>query len=529
VAAEPQTIRDELAAAIPYEADLPVRIPYEFNYRQPDYVAVAKWRVDFLLRIRKKPGAVDDLCRFYQDNPVQFVADWGVTFDPRNVEIRLPSKIPFVPFPRQIAWMRWVLARWRARERGLTDKSRGSGASWMAVSLSATMCLFNRGLTVGFGSRTAPYVDELGNPKALFFKARMFLENLPPEFRFGWNLKKHSREMRLLFPQDSAMTGESGDGIGRGDRTSLYFVDEAAFLEHPELAESSLSDTTNCRIDISTPPVVVDDNTFVNNRERLNPRQVFTFHFRDDPRRDAEWEKKKRAEVAPEIFRREYDVDYSKGGAFFTEESLLVEGRPAEFPTMGIQAVFAVIDSALKTGQEHDGLAVTYFAICKMGTAAELTILDWDYTQIEGGMLVTWLPNVYQYLEALAAECRAYMGSAGAHIEDKVSGTVLLQQTQHQDWVTAHPNWVATAIDSKLTAMGKVERALNISGHVHQGKVKMSERAHSRVVNYKSVTKNHLLSQILSFRPGIKDQKKDDLLDTFTYGTALALGNSDGF
>jgi hypothetical protein len=519
MAAEPITLRDELA----------VRIPYPFDWRKPDYIAVTKWRVEFLLRIRRKRGAVDDLCTFYRHNPVQFIADWGITFDPRNVEIGLPSKIPFVPFPRQIAWMCWVLSRWRARERGLTDKSRGSGASWMAVSLAATMCLFNRGVTIGFGSRTEDYVDEIGNPKALFFKARMFLENLPPEFRFGWTAKTHARKMRLLFQHDSAMTGECGDGIGRGDRTSLYFVDEAAFLEHPALAESSLSDTTNCRIDISTPPVVVDDNVFVLNRERLPAHQVFTFHFRDDPRRDAEWERKKRSELAPEIFRREYEVDYSKGGAFFTEESLLVGGLPVEIPTLGVATVFAVIDSALKTGQEHDGLAVVYFAICKMDTAAPLTILDWDYTQIEGGMLVQWLPNVFRYLDELAAECRAIHGSAGAHIEDKVSGTVLLQQTQQTEWLQAHPNWVATAIDSKLTAMGKVERAINISGHVHQGKVKMSERAYHRVVNFKSVTKNHLLSQVLSFRPGIKDQKKDDLLDCKTYGCALALGNADGF
>jgi hypothetical protein len=196
---------------------------------------------------------------------------------------------------------------------------------------------------------------------------------------------------------------------------------------------------------------------------------------------------------------------------------------------VGINIVFAVIDTALKTGQEHDGLAVTYFALCRTGATVPLTVLDWDYTQIEGALLVTWLPTVYEYLETFARECRAYMGSAGAFIEDKGSGTVLLQQTQQLEWQQNHPSWTATAIDSKLTAMGKVERAINISGHVHQGKVKMTARAHTRVVNFKSVTKNHFLSQILSFRPGIKDQKKDDCLDTWTYGTALALGNADGF
>jgi hypothetical protein len=36
---------------------------------------------------------------------------------------------------------------------------------------------------------------------------------------------------------------------------------------------------------------------------------------------------------------------------------------------------------------------------------------------------------------------------------------------------------------------------------------------------------------VLSFRPGDKDAYKraDDLLDVFTYGVAIALGNQDGF
>ena len=60
--------------------------------------------------------------------------------------------------------------------------------------------------------------------------------------------------MRINFAHTgSSISGEAGDGIGRGDRSSLYFVDESAFLERPELVEASLSQTTNCRIDVSTP------------------------------------------------------------------------------------------------------------------------------------------------------------------------------------------------------------------------------------------------------------------------------------
>ncbi len=60
--------------------------------------------------------------------------------------------------------------------------------------------------------------------------------------------------------------------------------------------------------------------------------------------------------------------------------------------------------------------------------------------------------------------------------------------------------------------------------------VKYTEYAHNKVVQYKRRTKNHLMDQIESFRMGDKDRKRDDdLLDTFCYGIAISLGNSEGF
>ena len=60
--------------------------------------------------------------------------------------------------------------------------------------------------------------------------------------------------MRLLNPaNDATIIGEAGDNIGRGGRTSMFFVDEAAYLERPALIEAALTATTDVRIDISTP------------------------------------------------------------------------------------------------------------------------------------------------------------------------------------------------------------------------------------------------------------------------------------
>ena len=88
----------------------------------------------------------------------------------------------------------------------------------------------------------------------------------------------------------------------------------------------------------------------------------------------------------------------------------------------------------------------------------------------------------------------------------------------------------ARAIESKLTAMGKDERAISVSGYVHRGLVKYTDRAFEKTVIYKRHLRNHLLDQIESFRVGDKgSSREDDLLDTFCYGIAIALGDRDGF
>jgi hypothetical protein len=225
----------------------------------------------------------------------------------------------------------------------------------------------------------------------------------------------------------------------------------------------------------------------------------------------------------PLVYAQEYKaefVDWS-GVAFFSSEKLLLNNRPAPNP-MSCDGVFAVIDTALKTGTNNDATAVTYFAINKY-SGIPLLILDWDIEQIEGATLEVWLPSVFARLEELASTCGARKGALGAWIEDRVSGTVLLQQAGNRR-MPVYP------IESKLTSMGKDERAFSVSGYVHRGDVKYTDHAFKKTTTYKRKTRNHLVEQVESFRIGDKDSKReDDLLDTFCYGIAISRGNTEGF
>lgn len=285
----------------------------DFDWRNPDYGSVIAIRMERLRRLRAMPEderaqMIRALKAWYRQNPADFISDWGMTFDPRLAERDLPTMIPFLLFPEQRRWIDFVIRKWRERRRGLSEKSRDWGLSYGAVALSCTLCLHYEGLQIGFGSRKAEYVDSSKDPKSLFWKARLFMDNVPEEFRGGWLLWRDATHMRMWFPETgSVMSGEAGDQIGRGDRTSIYFVDESAYLERPELVEHSLSQTTNCRIDMSS--VNGMNNPFAKNRHE-GKIEVFVCDWRDDPRKDDAWYARMLEEFDPVTVAQEIDRDY---------------------------------------------------------------------------------------------------------------------------------------------------------------------------------------------------------------------------
>jgi phage terminase large subunit len=284
-------------------------IPFPFDFKNPDYVLAFRWRADRLNRIREQPECLPALKAFYRLNIPQFITDWGCTTDPRNVEIGRPAVLPFLLFPRQVEWVEWVLESWRAQRPGVTPKSRESGVSWLAIATGCALCILNDDVVIGYGSRKTELVDHIGDPDSLFWKAREFMALLPPEFRGSWT-RADAPEKRIKFSDTrSVMKGEGGDDIGRGGRSSIYFLDEAAFLAHPELAEASLSQTTNCRIDVSTANGI--GNPFHRKVVTWPTERVFPFHWRDDPRKDDAWYAKKVDELDPVTIAQELDIDFA--------------------------------------------------------------------------------------------------------------------------------------------------------------------------------------------------------------------------
>lgn len=262
---------------------------------------------------------------YYKNNPVEWINDFCMTFDPRN-KPPVPRLIPFVLFLRQREFIQFLKECYEQKENGLTEKARDIGASWLCCAFSAWLWLFHDGATIGWGSRKEDYVDKRGDPKAIFPKIRQILENLPrwmmPE-RF--NPITHSAHMKIINPSNgSSITGEAGDSMGRGGRTTMYFKDESAHYERPEMIEAALGDNTDVQIDISS--VNGTANVFYRRRMageiwtpgcKIPPgkTRVFIFDWRDHPGKNQEWYDKRRERADREgllhLFNQEVDRDYS--------------------------------------------------------------------------------------------------------------------------------------------------------------------------------------------------------------------------
>lgn len=320
-----------------------------FDFKNPDYVKVFKFRIKLINKLKTSKSNLKLAQSYYKDNISEFISTFGMTYEPRNPERGLPSIIPFILFNKQAEWVEWVIDNWKNQRPGITEKTRDMGMSWLAISVAVSMCLFYDGLIIGFGSRKAEYVDKRGDMKALFPKMRFFIENLPKIFTKGIKLQRDATYMIINFPNGSQIIGESGDNIGRGARTSIYFIDESAFLERPFLVDASLSATTNCRQDISTPNGSA--NSFAM-RRKSGKIPVFTFHWRSDPRKNEAWYLKMKYELDPVTIAQEIDIDYAAS----------VEG--VIIPSAWVQAA---IDAHIKLGIKPTGIRKGAFDVADEG------------------------------------------------------------------------------------------------------------------------------------------------------------------
>lgn len=292
----------------------------------PDYVGLFAWRQQQLLGFKNSGNMLIGAKHYYKTHPIEFICDWVDTYDPRNAGQKGKiTRMPFVMFDRQKDMVKFLQAMLEGEENGLIEKCRDAGATWVCVAFSVWLWLFWPGISVGWGSRKEQLVDKIGVVDSIFEKIRLVIKGLPSEFLpEGFEASKHLAYMRVINPEtDATIVGEAGDNIGRGGRTRIYFKDESAHYERPELIEAALGDNTRCQIDISSVNGV--GNVFYRKREAgeewegdkavENKTNIFVFDWRHHPEKNQKWYDTRRKRYEDEgmlhIFSQEVDRDYA--------------------------------------------------------------------------------------------------------------------------------------------------------------------------------------------------------------------------
>lgn len=253
------------------------------------------------------------------DGIVHWFNKYVWTYDPRLIGKRdengvaLSPYVPFTLWPKQVEFIHFLWDRLQVPEDGLGEKSRDTGVSYLCCGFALNRWLFAPGFKATFGSRKTDYVDKADQPDSLFEKIRIMLARLPTwQHPKGFQWARHSNYLRLVNPETGAsITGEGGEEMGRGGRSTMYFVDEAAFVPNAENVEKALSGNTDCVIWVST--VNGMGNLFARKRHSiLRQDQIFRLHWSDDPRKTQEWADAKKASLSDETaWASEYEIDYT--------------------------------------------------------------------------------------------------------------------------------------------------------------------------------------------------------------------------
>lgn len=221
------------------------------------------------------------------------------------------KNLPFITYPYQDDYLKWLDERYKAGEDALTEKSRDMGASMLFLGFVYWKWLFDEGFNGLLGSYIEDMVDDT-TINSHFGRLQYFLERTPsfilPE---GFQMNLHRSSMKLKNPATGSMVVGYAptERFSRAGRFSLVLADEFAFWKHARAAWIAMGDATKCRFVTSTPNG--KGNQFSDLALKSNIKKT-TLHWTLHPNKNQQWyenEKRRRTEVE---IAQELDINYNK-------------------------------------------------------------------------------------------------------------------------------------------------------------------------------------------------------------------------
>jgi len=210
-------------------------------------------------------------------------------------------------------------------------------------------------------------------------------------------------------------------------------------------------------------------------------------------------------------------------GGYFARSALLIRGEPLEPTGERPRRIFATLAACERPGT---AVGLTYWAYSPHH-GFPLCVLDYDLVEIDEALDGAWLKRVFARALELRAEWNAVEPITRLMIEEgelhDALAAVFVVNCMPLEAFNAgqRPQYDLGRIETERLPATFDERASHLRAAVNGGHaVKLARTAYTRQVTHRSVTSNHLLGQVLGYRPGVKDAAAE-LLNAFTLGCLI--------
>ena len=337
----------EQAQVIEPIVEPPKENPEDLVMIPKDLAANTRRRVKLLMKAQKSDELKVNQYIMCRNDILYWVNLYACTYNPR----KNPSTIPFITYEYEDKLILDLVDCIIKQEDILIDKSRDMGVTWCVLLVYTWFWQFKgEGFDFLVGSRKEQYIDTIGNMDTLLEKIRFLIRNQPVWLRpRGFEWKQHSNYLKIVNPETKAtITGEAtNNNFSRSGRRRSIFFDEFAFWETDEAAWRASSDSSNCRIVVSTPCGF--NNHFAKLRWLDPPcMKITSLHWKLHPEKDQAWydNECRRRGNDPVAIAQELDIDYEGSAEGVMFEFASMKSAVHNQPVMSRERIVVVCDPA---------------------------------------------------------------------------------------------------------------------------------------------------------------------------------------
>lgn len=283
--------------------------------------AVQVYRTERHIELTQRPDLIPFEAAKCAQDPAYWMAVWLRVFEPRQRASGY-GYLPFIPFAQQVEvlqTLRWVLTQDDEHADAVWSKCRGWGASWLGCVFALWGWTFSHywpgspPWNVLMLSRKEEYVDSK-QQRSLFWKVRRLMRDMPAwQMPAGFNPDTHDQKGIIVNPENgNELGGESTNTkAGRGDRVTWAWLDEAAAMPNLLTIWSTVAETTDHRIAVSTESVEEGTDFYelgIGNKGEGETRpHLIESDWWQNPLNDTPWFERQKTRYAadPDAFNRE--------------------------------------------------------------------------------------------------------------------------------------------------------------------------------------------------------------------------------